>query len=489
MYQHKTTPFKHQAELFDASKDDPAMALFWEQGCGKTKPTIDTAAHLYEAGEIDAIIVVAPNGVHRNWITDELPAHMPDHVAAKMMAVYFDTDKAGNKATQAELQKLLNWPGLAVLTISYSGFCTFKRKAKDPDKGRDFAGKFMRKRRCLMVADESHYAKNPTADRTKTLMAASKFAPYRRILTGTPIAQGPFDIYSQVQILDEDFWVREAGISSFSGFKTEFGVWQNKPFGPGGRNISVCVAYKNLPRLQELLAKVGHRLTKEDAGLNLPPKVYSKRYVELTADQRAAYATLKAQMYLELEQGIVEAPLAITMLLRFQQIVCGYAGDTEGKILRIGKTNPRLEVMEDIASQTLKQGIIWARFTEDINQIMDLLGNDAVRYDGSMDADDRADAKAAFQAGDKKWFVGNQAAGATGLTLTQAKTVVYYSNSFRLVDRLQSEDRAHRIGQDESVNYIDLVATNTVDERIVNALRNKMDVATMITGDTVKEWI
>jgi SNF2 family DNA or RNA helicase len=121
---------------------------------------------------------------------------------------------------------------------------------------------------------------------------------------------------------------------------------------------------------------------------------------------------------------------------------------------------------------------------------MDLLGKDAVRYDGSVDEDQAERNKLAFQAGDAKWFVGTAAKGGPGLTLTQAKTMVYFSNSFKLIDRLQSEDRAHRAGMDEHpVNYIDIVANNTVDEQIVTNLRNKRDIASTIQGDEWKEWI
>lgn len=478
-YQYKSTPYAHQGERFEATWDTPAYGLLWEQGCGKTKPTIDTAARLYEAGEIDALVVVAPNGVHRNWISDELPAHLPERVSKDAFAIYLQTDKLSTKWHSKELADLLKWRGLAIITVSYDGFTT--------KKGKDYLGKFMRARRCIMVADESHYMKNPTAIRTKILMAASKFASYRRILTGTPVAQGPFDVYEQVRFLDDTFWARK-GFKDFYCFKTYFGHFVKKPFGPGGRMIDMLQGYRNLEELHDMLQDITHRLTKEDA-LDLPPKVYSKRYYDMTDEQVKAYGDLKEQLFTELHTGdLVEAPLAIVKLLRFQQVICGYAGTTDGQLVKLQR-NPRLELLKEVVDQTPKAGIIWARFTEDVNQIMEMLGDTAVRYDGQTSADERAIAKARFQRGEVKWFVGNQAAGATGLTLTQAKTVIYYSNSFRLVDRLQSEDRAHRIGQDEAVNYIDIVCSDSVDERIVGALRSKLDIASTITGDDLKEWI
>lgn len=484
-YIHKTKPFEHQAALFKDTARANAYGLFWEQGCGKTKPTIDTAALLFEDGEIDALLVVAPNGVHRNWITDELPLHMPDRVAARMRSAYLETDKLGTtptgikRAGQVAMDALMTHKGLSVLTVSYDSFIT--------PKGKDFLGKFMRARKVMMVVDESQGIKNPVAIRTKTLMAASKFARYRRILTGTPISQGPFDVYSQIKFLDPTFWTRH-GFPDFYCFKTYFGIFTKKPFGPGGKMVDMLVGYRNLDELNTILKSITHRLTKKDA-LDLPPKIYAKRYFDMTPAQSKAYVNLKEELFTELAGGeIVEANLAIVRLLRFQQITCGYVGDVEGNLVPF-EDNPRIKLLKNITDETQGAGIIWARFTEDVNQIMEMLGPEAVRYDGMVDDDGRARSKAIFQAGDAKWFVGNQAAGATGLTLVQAKTVIYYSNNFRLVDRLQSEDRAHRIGQDEPVNYIDLVCSGTVDERIVSSLRNKLDVASQITGDDLKEWI
>jgi SNF2 family DNA or RNA helicase len=149
-----------------------------------------------------------------------------------------------------------------------------------------------------------------------------------------------------------------------------------------------------------------------------------------------------------------------------------------------------MNVMEDIRDSTFSPGIIWARFRHDVDQLMDLFGKTAVRYDGSVDEDQAERNKLAFQRGDAQWFIGTAAKGGPGLTLTQAKVMVYYSNSFKLIDRLQSEDRCHRAGMDEHpVTYIDVVANGTVDEKIVENLRGKRDIAQLIQGDEWKEWI
>ena len=187
----------------------------------------------------------------------------------------------------------------------------------------------------------------------------------------------------------------------------------------------------------------------------------------------------------------ITAPLALVQLLRLQQITCGFVPTDDGDLEEFGGNNPRLDLLEEICDGLGHKAIIWGRFRRDIDLIMKRLGKKAVRYDGSTSDDDRAAAKIAFQDPESEiqFFVGNPAAAGTGLTLHQARTVIYASNSFKLTDRLQSEDRAHRIGQEHPVAYIDLIAPDTVDEHIVRALRDKQDIAAILTGDGLKDWI
>lgn len=486
MYDFKTKPFDHQREIFDATLDHEAYGLFWEQGCGKTKPVIDQAAALFERDEIDCLLVVAPNGVHRNWITDEIVNHLPDRVAARTHSGFYQSPKARTKWHQRDMESLLKYQGLVVLTISYDGFMT--------ELGKKLMWRFLKRRRVMYVLDEAHYIKTPGAKRTKSIIASAKYAEKRRLLTGTPIAQGPFDIYSQVRFLDDEFWKREKRIGNFNAFKMRYGIWRTREevmreygYDPGYNQL---VSYRNVDELHEVLAKVGDRRTKDDV-LDLPPKLFSKRPFEMTPQQSKAYQELTEDYQTQLENGEwVEADLAIVRLLRLQQITCGYvATDVEEPVQRISDKNPRLDTLVDITEGLGHKAIIWSRFRADVDLIMDALGGKAVRYDGQVDDDGRAKAKDDFQKGDAQFFVANPAAGATGLTLTAARTVVYYSNSFKLVDRLQSEDRAHRIGQEHPVNYIDIVAPGTIDDMIVKSLRMKQDIATQITGDKVKEWI
>lgn len=484
-YPHVIEPFQHQKDHLTNHVEKKAWGLLWEQGTAKTKPIVDTAMYHYDNGNINALIVVAPPGVERNWNTDEIPKHMPDEFAMDTMVGVFQTAKKKTKAHIRLMNALLEWDGLSVLLISYSAFMT--------KEGKDLVRAFLRKRRVLYVLDEAHNIKSPNAKRTKSIVASGKYAQYRRILTGTPVAIGPFDLYSQIRFLDEWFW-KNKGIHGSVEFRQHFGRWFTAAdckklhgYDPGYDKL---IEYQNIDQLKEWLKEITDRVLKDEV-LDLPPKLYQKRYFDMSREQRTAYETLNEELMLEIGDEIITAELPIVKLLRFQQITCNYVPVGEDEPVHMfSSKNPRLSVMEDIRDETHHPVIVWARFKHDVDQLMDLLGNDAVRYDGSLDDDEAERSKLAFQRGDAKWFVGTAQKGGPGLTLTQAKTMVYYSNSFRLIDRLQSEDRAHRAGMDEHpVNYIDIVANDTVDESIVDNLRNKRDIAVEIQGDPWKEWI
>lgn len=485
-YEHALPPFDHQSKHLTDHLEETAWGLFWEQGTAKTKPIIDTAALLYMDDQIDALLVVAPPGVERNWNTDEIPVHLPPNVAIDTMVAVFLTKKKDTKAHQRKMEMLIKYDGLAVMLISYNAFMT--------KKGKDTVWKFLRHRRVLYVLDESHNIKSPNAKRTKSIIASGKYATKRRVLTGTPVSIGPFDLYSQVRFLDPDFW-KKKDIGGSVAFRRHFGEWFTRDdckklhgYDPGYDKL---VRYKNIEQLEGWLTEITDRVLKIDV-LDLPPKLYSKRYVEMLPAQKAIYDELKEEFIYEFEDGgIIDGELPIVRLLRFQQIVCGYVPTGEDDSMRmLGDKNPRIQTLEEIRDETHQPAIIWARFTEDINQIMHLLGDKAVRYDGQVDEDQCEINKQRFQGGDVQWFVGTAQKGGPGLTLHQAKTTIYYSNSFRLIDRLQSEDRNHRAGMDNNaVNYIDLVCPNTVDERIVENLRDKKDIASQLLGDDLMDWI
>jgi SNF2 family DNA or RNA helicase len=483
-YRYKTAPFPHQRKVFAETANLAAYALLFEQGVGKSKPLIDTASYLFLEGKINALLVVAPNGVHRNWVSDEIPKHMPDDVVAKMRAMIWKSQSAGSKRSKSEQKQMLEWEGLSVLVVAY--------QATRTEKFKNFMKRFYARKTVMMVLDESHFIKTPGSPKrgktTVTLTAMGKHAAYRRIATGTPLETPP-DVYSQIRFVDPTFWERH-GFDCFEAYKSHFCIEIEKSY--GARSFSQIVGYKNLDELGDLIRKIGWRLTKEEAGLNLPPKLYSNRYCELTAEQNRVYQELKTAYTTKLYTGEeLKAPSTITRMLRLQQVACGFvACEAEQPAQRVDlNSNPRMDLAcDEILDSLPHQAIVFHRFREDLLDMVKRLGPRCVPYHGKVSDDDRAKNKLAFQNGDVQFFIGSYAA-ATGLTLVGAKTVIYYSNSFELIKRLQSEDRAHRIGTTTSVNYIDLIAEGTIDEYIVNALRKKFDIVTQVTQDEIRPWL
>lgn len=493
-YVYRTEPLQHQRDLFEATKDLESFGLLWEQGVGKTKPTIDTTAYLYETGKIDAVLVVAPNGVQRNWANDQIQEHLPERILERANILVHKSSGALTKKAKAARKSLLNWEsGLRVFCISYQGILT--------KTGKSFCERFMTKYRTIIVADESQRIKTPKAQVTKRMCAWGGWAKYRRILSGTPITQGAFDIYSQILFLDPKFWV-ERELSPFSVFKTHFGVFVSREEYERDTGFTMPkgldknpVDYKNLDELAEYIKSVSHRLTKETAGIHLPPKVYSKRYFSLSKKQRLVYDELYEDFETQLPESgdWLEAPESLPRIIRLQQITSGYVATEAGEpVQRIdSENNPRLDLLLETLEDCPGKAIVWAKFTIDIDILVEALSKigPTVRYDGLVSDDEREENKVRFQSGDARFFVGKPQSGATGLTLHSARSVHYFSNSYNFEHRAQSEDRAHRIGLKHSVTYYDYIAENTIDGDIVRNLRKKNKFSQRLLGDSEKEWI
>lgn len=498
-YVPETDPFEHQASEFQLHAWDKVHARFWEQGTGKTKQTIDEGAFLFEEQEVGGMFVVAPNGVHRNWTSEELPVHLPKRLRDRLRMHAFRTDRASTKWHQKAVRKVIDGRGFSCLTMSYDGLMT--------EPGRIAAKEFLLSRPLLYALDESPRIKSHDSERTMRVIASGPYAPYRRILTGTPVTNKPWDVYPQIKFIDAHFWERH-DIWDFLQFTTRFGVWEKGyRFDPRRKkkvSYPVLVEYRDLEYLHEILKPIASRITKDV--LNLPPKLYSRFLFDLTPEQTRAYEELQEFAFTLLgNEGVVTAPIALTLMLRLQQITCGYLPvdmndaakllkDPDAKVRRFHRfdPNPRIIALNEICEDMAHPALIWGRFRQDIDCICELLdqrGDSYVRYDGAVGEDARARGVKEFQAGDVQYFVSNPSVGGEGLTLTAGRTSIYYSNSFKLSERLQSEDRPHRIGQKNSVTNIDLVADGTIDIGIRENLIAKHDAAAIVTGDRVRSWI
>lgn len=481
-YQHRTAPYSHQQRAFVVSRELPNYALLCEPGTGKTKIILDTACYLYEKKKITTLVIFSVNGVHRNWIDNEIPIHVPE----RCKFITYRHSANLNKSKLAEFQAALTTTGkLRIFAFNFDAVAT--------KKGLQLAELAVKSGDCLLVIDESTRIKNPDAIRTKTLTALGKISTYRRILTGTPVTKGPEDLYGQFSFLSKQI----LGHDTFTSFKNQYCVMT--ALSAGGHDFKKITGYRNLDELVKKIEPYSFRVLKSEC-LDLPEKIYKRWPVELTADQRRIYEELRKDFISELKGFTLTAELAMTRILRLQQIVCNWFPQDAGANvtqayknwssdpLAIDKTNNRLSAMDDILEEVKDmpgKTIIWARFRADLKLIQDHLGSSAVSYHGGVKENDRALAIKKFQQdSNTKFFVGNQQSAGIGLTLTAASSVIYYSNSFDLELRLQSEDRNHRIGQQNNCLYYDIEAVRTVDGKIIKALRAKKNLADLITGDS-----
>ena len=475
-YKFKTKPYRHQLTALEKSWDKDEFAYFMEMGTGKSKVLIDNIAMLYDKGKINSALIIAPKGVYRNWYSQEIPNHIPSHINYKSVLWTASNSKTKDK----EYQTLFNVDyDLHILVMNVEAFST--------KRGQEFAIKFLRAHKALMAIDESTTIKTPTAKRTKAITVMAPMARYRRILTGSPVTKSPLDLFSQCRFLNEHL----LGFGSYYAFRQRYAHMVNRNF--GGRQVQIVGSYQRLDELSDNLKPFSYRVLKEDC-LDLPDKIYMKRYVELTPEQQDHYKSMKSLALTALKGKTVSAPHILTQMMRLHQITCGHVKLDNGKTEDI--KNNRITELMNVLEEVEGKVIIWANYIYDIEKIVKEIikkyGEESVvDYYGAIDSETRQKNIVEFQnpRSAVRFFVGNPQTGGYGITLTSANTVVYYSNGYDLEKRLQSEDRAHRIGQKKSVTYVDFIAQKTVDEKIVKALRKKIDIASEILGEELRDWI
>jgi SNF2 family DNA or RNA helicase len=480
MYNFKTTPYAHQEASFNDSWDAEYYALFMEMGLGKTKVAIDTMGALFEAGRIDCGLILAPKGVYDNWVKREIEEHMPERIDRQIMR-WQPTMTQTYLRELREFAALKNDKILRLFVMNIESFST--------PKGAETAIDFLTMNpNTMMIVDESTTIKNRQAARTKNIVKAGRLAKYRRILTGSPVTKSPLDLFSQCNFLSPN----ALGFQSFFAFQNRYAIVQSRTM--GHRSFQEIVGYRRLEELSEKLETFSVRLLKEDC-LDLPEKIYIRRDVALTKEQKSAYDQMKHIAMAQLGNGeLATTQSVLTQIMRLQQICCGHLRTDEGYVNSL--PNNRLSELLDIAEEVQGKVIIWATWTHDLLMIADALrrryGPDsAATYYGGTPQDERQKIVTEFQDPESslRFFVGQPKTGGYGITLTAANTMVYYSNSYDLEIRLQSEDRAHRIGQKNAVTYIDLVSPKTIDEKILQALRDKIDIAGKVLGENAKDWI
>ena len=476
-YKFKTTPYAHQREAFMSSAEKKVYALLMDMGTGKTKVCLDTIGHLFEKQEIDFSIIVAPKGVIANWL-GEIETHLPERIEREVVLW-----KPALTKKFRETLKELSTPSPGKMKFLLMNVESFSSK-----KGVGVAEYFIKNFKVFMAVDESTTIKNRQAKRTKSISKLGLGARYRRILTGSPVTRSPLDLYSQMNFLDEDI----LGFNSFYAFQGRFAVIQRRTM--GAHSFNHIVGFRRLDELTEALDKHSFRVRKDDC-LDLPDKVYMRREVELTKEQKKAYEQMKNFALARLQSGELSTTQnVLTQLLRLQQICCGNLTDDAGVIHPLPSN--RIDALLDICDEIQGKALIWATWTRDIRSIAEALRDRfsvqaVATLHGETPDSERQKVVESFQdrQSELRFIVGHPKTGGYGLTLTAATTVIYYSNSYDLELRIQSEDRAHRIGQTNKVTYIDLISPKTVDEKIVRALRNKINIADTILGESAREWL
>ena len=515
----KTKPMEHQVRAYDFAHDKDYFAWFMEMGTGKTKTTIDLASNWYKEGLIDAVLVIAPNGVHTQWGKEQIPIHSP----IDFTAVVFKS--TASKALKDKIHSIiydpepkLKWFMVNVEAFSYPTYLSLFRT-------------FLENWRTFIVIDESTGIKNPDAKRTmniirglsitkyrgKSVISCTPLSVKRAILTGTPITNSPFDLWAMFEFLKPSYFNR-----TYYSFKAHYGLekkvdmWQGAvqrsvtmPLKPeeikeiraaeGDDYYAICakyglkesdvqyikdhedctVPYKYLEELKELIAPTSFFVRKDEC-LDLEPKIYKRRVIQMDDEQQRLYSELEHQYITEFRDQEVSVLNKVVLYTRLSQICGGfipYEDDETGEktATSIGK-NPKAEALVEEIMLCDYPCIVVTRFTAEAQYLYELLSKKFDNLNIGLYIGPRKEPKDVleqFKAGFIHVLIANERMISKGHNLQNAHNVFFFSNSYSLEDREQTEDRIHRNGQTEKCVYMDLIMHGSMDMKVYAALKAK----------------
>ena len=474
----KTTPRAHQVIAHRLSDHKTGFAYLMEMGTGKSKCIIDDYSRARVRGEIDHVFIVAGKGSYADWANEHIPIHMSDDLPRSVHLW-----RGGNsRAENDRIERFLSLPPQYIRILIMNA-----EAISMSSKARSLAEKFCKSGRTFVTFDESSMLRNHESRISEWFMdlAHLKSVVYRRIASGTPSPKNPMDLWAQYEFIKPG----SLGYRSFYAYRARYAIMEQMKV--SGRTIHKIVAFKNIDELSD--KDVSYRVLKSDC-LDLPPKVYEIREVEMTDQQRSMYNEMKKLSSVEHEElGLMTTTTVMGRMQRLHQILLGtFTSDLDGSRKDIDSN--RVNAILDIAADSEESTIIFCQYQRDVENVSAALQKEygsesVVTYYGPTKQSDRAEAILRFQSKSARFFVATLATACRGITLTAATMVIYYSNSYDLEHRLQSEDRAHRDGQKNTVVYVDLMVRGTVDEKIVGALRKKIDIATAIMSDGPKAWL
>jgi len=484
-FSFRTKPYKHQKKGFLLTRDQPIFALTMDMGTGKTKVIIDNICYLFIKGKINGAIIVAPASMYFQWSLEQWPEHALESVMSRTNIILWDAAKA---PSMLKYDFRGHQDRLDLLVMNVESFSAHKRHRAS---GTMMAMRFLKYRKAMFVVDESTIIKSTTASRTKVICNLGHLAPYRRILTGTPVTNSPLDLYGQFSFLDQSILGR-----SFVAFRAKYAVLEDR-YGAGGRSFKTVVGYQCLDDLKKTIDPYTYRVTKEEC-IDLPEKVYLKYEVKLGKEQQKIYEQMRDQMIVDLgNEEFITAQLVITKIIKLRQILCGHVLTDDGSVhavLDSNRDDVLLHVLEEMNGKT----VIWSTFIESVEHIVQRLSKQygqksIIKFAGreTLSPTDRHRMVDEFNNNSKvQFFVSTQMKGKFGLNLVGGNNMIYYNNDYSLDVRLQSQDRINRIGQiAKKITYVDLYVPGTVEEKIFKILRERKDILDFINGDNWKEWI
>jgi SNF2 family DNA or RNA helicase len=469
----------HQAKGLEELRRNEAFALLMEPRTGKTATILAEFGELEMQGTLKSMLVIAPAGCYLGW-KDDAPKHLASELNARMQ-IYDWSARKDKAADKEELRKFLEYQGPRILLVNVEALSKVIR-------ARDLCVKFLKQGPAMMVVDESTCIKGYAAKRTKFIISIRQLACRRRILSGLPSPQGPLDLWSQFYFLDPMI----LRLFTFIEFRRDYAVMVRKPFGPKGRMVDIVTGYKNIDRLADRIRPYSYRVKLEDC-YDLPPKIYMRRDVEMTPEQKRIYESILAFAVAHLgEQEYVTATLVITQILRLHQVICGHTTSDNGEQISIpeNRTGQLLELLEEYPETT--KAVIWCSYDADVRKVTKALtekyGTVSRFWGGNMAT--REEEERQFKTDPaRRFMVATPAAGGRGKTWDMADLNVYYSSTPNLEHRFQSEERTQIKGKSNSVAYVDLMCRGSVEEKIVQALRAKIDISTTINGDNYRSWL
>lgn len=445
-FKMKTEPFAHQQECFDTMKNATYHALFAEPGLGKTKIVLDVLS--YNFTENLRALVVCPNTLVENW-ADEIEKHSDLSYVLITGGPKDKLTRLTNKAT--------------IYVINYEATRKIWKALKAV--GFDY-----------LILDESTAVKNPASQQSRACNEIAETCKRRFILTGTPIMNSPLDLFAQYKVLDRTIF----GVN-FYRFRNHYAVM-------GGWNNKQAIGYRNMHDFKMRVFTCATRKTKEEC-LDLPDKLYQVVHVDMTDEQKEVYKKLKEDFIYEFKDMTVIAATVLTRLMRFSQITAGFTKDIEG-IEHVFKNAPKINWTVDFIAdlEPTRKVVVFCRFRREIKMLETALRDRGVSFVSVHgDTDDRIELVKKFNEDQStRVFIGQLQTTGIGINLTSASYCIFMTNSYSYGDRVQAEDRLHRIGQTQNVTYIDLLARDTIDAGIHKALRRKESLAQMVIGDVIK---